>query len=214
MKSNSSEAESSDPTVQNLEASVSPGNLAGSSNGFNGSPLDVDADCLSRDKEDVLRELSDLNDQLEAKKLEVERFSRQITELRGLLEFQSAKEEALNIVEELEWRFGDEGHLAQLNKQLEVAQEEAQLRLSQLHHVQEELEHYYLLSRHQARLLAQLNKQLEVAQEEAQLRLSQLHHVQEELEHYYLLSRKQSTMLDASTKLQERAAVLLAGFRV
>ena len=120
----------------------------------------------------MLRELSDLNDQLEAKKLEVERFSRQITELRGLLEFQSAKEEALNIVEELEWRFGDEGHLAQLNKQLEVAQEEAQLRLSQLHHVQEELEHYYLLS------------------------------------------RKQSTMLDASTKLQERAAVLLAGFRV
>ena len=161
MKSNSSEAESSDPTAQNLEASVSPGNLAGSSYGFNGSTLDVDADCLSRDKEDVLRELSDLNDQLEAKKLEVEGFSRQITELRGLLEFQSAKEEALNIVEELERRFGDEGHLAQLNKQLEVAQEEAQLRLSQLHHVQEELEHYYLLSRHQARLLDQssaLNK--------------------------------------------------------
>ncbi len=173
MKSNSSEAESSDPTAQNLESSVSPGNLAGSSYGFNGSTLDVDADCLSRDKEDVLRELSDLNDQLEAKKLEVEGFSRQITELRGLLEFQSAKEEALNIVEELERRFvGDEGHLAQLNKQLEVAQEEAQLRLSQLHQVQEELEHYFLLS------------------------------------------RKQSTMLDASTKLQERAAVLLAGLRV
>ena len=161
MKSNSSEAESSDPTAQNLEASVCPGNLAGSSYGFNGSTLDVDADCLSRDKEDVLRELSDLNDQLEAKKLEVEGFSRQITELRGFLEFQSAKEEALNIVEELERRFGGEGHLAQLNKQLEVAQEEAQLRLSQLHHVQEELEHYYLLSRHQARLLDQssaLNK--------------------------------------------------------
>ena len=172
MKSNSSEAESSDSTAQNPEASVSPDNLACSSYGFNGSTLDIDADCLSRDKEDVLRELSDLNDQLEAKKLEVEGFSRQITELRGLLEFQSAKEEALNIVEELERRFGDEGHLAQLNKQLEVAQEEAQLRLSQLHHVQEELEHYFLLS------------------------------------------RKKSTMLDASTKLQERAAVLLAGFRV
>ena len=214
MKSNFSEAESPDPTAQNLEASVSPGNLSGSSYGFNGSTPDVDVDYLSRDKEEVLRQLSDLKDQLEAKKLEVEGVSRQITELRGLLEVQSAKEEALNIVEELERHFGDEGHLAQVNKQLEVAQEEAQLRLSQLHHVQEELEHYYLLSRHQARLLAQLNKQLEVAQEEAQLRLSQLHHVQEELEHYYLLSRKQSTMLDASTKLQERAAVLLAGFRV
>ena len=78
MKSNSSEAESSDPTAQKLEASVSPGNLACSSYGFNGSTLDVDADCLSRDKEDVLRELSDLNDQLEAKKLEVEGFSRQM----------------------------------------------------------------------------------------------------------------------------------------
>ena len=161
MKSNFSEAERPDPTAQNLEASVSPGNLFGSSYGFNDSTPNVDVDYLSRDKEEVLRQLSDLKDQLEAKKLEVEGVSRQITELRGLLEVQSAKEEALNIVEELERHFGDEGHLAQVNKQLEVAQEEAQLRLSQLHHVQEELEHYYLLSRHQARLLDQssaLNK--------------------------------------------------------
>ena len=135
MKSNFSEAEGPDPTAQNLEASVSPGNLSGSSYGFNGSTPDVDVDYLSRDKEEVLRQLSDLKDQLEAKKLEVEGVSRQITELRGLLEVQSAKEEALNIVEELERHFGDEGHLAQVNKQLEVAQEEAQLRLSQLHNV-------------------------------------------------------------------------------
>ena len=76
MKSNSSDAESSDPTAQNLEASVSPANLSGSSYGCNGSTQDVDADRLSRDKEDVLQQLSDLNDQMEAKKLEVEGFSR------------------------------------------------------------------------------------------------------------------------------------------
>ena len=158
MKSNSPEAEGSDLTAPNLDGSLSPGNPSSPSYDFNASTLDVDADYLSSDKEDVLRQLSDLNDRLEAKKLEVEGFCRQITESRGLLEFQSAKEEALYIVEERERSFGDEGQLAQLTKQLQVAQDEAELRLSQLHHVLEELEHYYLLSRHQARLLAEGNK--------------------------------------------------------
>ena len=49
------------------------------------------------------------------------------------------------------------------------------------------------------------------AEEEGKLSLVQLHQVQEELEHYFLLSRRQFKMLEASTKLQERTAVLLAG---
>ena len=143
MKSNSSEGESLDPSVQNLEDSASPGNLSGANDGFNASALGADADYLSRDKGDVQRELADLNDQLEAKKLEVAECSRQVTELSSLLECKSAQEEALRIVDELEQYF--------------CSQEEAQLRVAQLQYVQEELEHYYLLSRHQARLLDQSN---------------------------------------------------------
>ena len=115
--------------------------------------LEEASENLPRDKFDVQCELSSLKEKLEVKKLEVAEYSRQVTELASLLECTTAKQDALRIVEELERRFGDHGHLAQLNHQLSSAQEEAQLRLSQLHHVQEELEYYFLLSRQQARLL-------------------------------------------------------------
>ena len=48
------------------------------------------------------------------------------------------------------------------------------------------------------------------ALKELELISSQLKQVQEQLEYYFLLSRKQSEMLEASSKLQERMAILLS----
>jgi len=108
------------------------------------------------------------------------------------------------------------------------AREEAELTLLQLHQVQEELEHYFLLSRRQQELLESheqselerlrlveqqelLQQSLLNAREEAELTLLQLHQVQEELEHYFLLSRRQQELLESHEQLELRSERLLAG---
>jgi len=76
---------------------------------------------------------------------------------------------------------------------LQKQEEENELLLQQLHHVQEELEKYYLENTEMKTASAKLievKNALEAQKEENELLLQQLHHVQEELEKYYLENQR------------------------
>ena len=124
--------------------------------------------------------------------------------------------------------------LADSQKELKEAREEAELTLLQLHQVQEELEAQFLeaqakqqqleactaqlaQTRAQESRLTDLEQQLSArdaelreAREEAELTLLQLHQVQEELEHYFLLSRGQQHLLAQHGDQQLRVQQLIA----
>ena len=110
--------------------------------------LDAENDFQAKEKEEAQRALEESRHQLEAKMAELEAKG---GELAKVVEERDAhakeKGEAQQTVEELKKQLDE--------KEAEVrsVKEESELILLQLHQVQEELEHYYLLSRRQAEMI-------------------------------------------------------------
>jgi hypothetical protein len=146
----------------------------------------------------------------ESLKIECERMRNELEDklATSLSERESLKIECERMCNELEYKLAAnlkefQSFRIECEAKIGTLKQDALNTLGRLHSTQEELEHYYYLSKEQELKIGTLKQ-------DALNTLGRLHSTQEELEHYYHLSKEQELLLSQQNELTNQALLLAA----